>query len=274
MHSQNDSKKKGSSPWISGICSTPEACVTLYCLPYAGGDVSIFKNWYNQLPSSIDVCPIKLPGRGTRIDEPAHTSISTLAAEIAKVIEMSSTRPYAVFGHSMGALLAFEAARIIRSNGGPMPFHLFVSGCAAPHVRRVQRTTYQLPNAEFIADIQRLNGTPAEFFNYSELVSLLLPMLRADFQACQTYVYHPQEILDVDITVLGGERDLEVSASQLCAWRDLTGGRVRVETVPGDHFFLHHFERHLLAVVSAQLDAAIQAKSNKNKIDRDWRLYS
>ena len=271
MYKQNEDQRKSLCVWLSSTSWAPAARIILYCLPYAGGDVSIFSNWRSRLPSFVEVCPIKLPGRGARIGEPAGTSILWLAAEIAEAIKYSSTKPHALFGHSMGALLAFEITRAMRNNGGPMPLHLFASGCAAPHIRRNPRITHHLPDAELVSEVQRLNGTPPEFFDHPDLVSLLLPMLRADFRVCETYAYRPQELLDVDITVLGGDRDPEVTTFQLNAWRELTTGRVSTELIPGDHFFLHQCEHRVLDVASIQLEAAVNGESSKNDINQKRR---
>lgn len=263
MYSEKEYARKKPNAWVSKMRLASDVQVVMYCFPYAGGDISIYRNWQNQLPSFIEVCPIKLPGRGERLAEPPLTEIPALAEEIADAINGLSTKPYCFFGHSMGALLAFEVARVIQRQGGVMPVHMVASGCAAPHVREPRRMTYHLPDQEFLSEVRELNGAPPEFFDYSELVSLLLPMLRADFQACETYTYQSGKMLDVDMTVLGGEYDSDISMSQLNAWRELTNGRIRLDTFGGDHFFLREFERDVLSIITAQLDAIISCGSDR-----------
>lgn len=259
---RSDSLYQNTDPtlWISNLPKSSDVEITLFCIPYAGGDIAIYNNWQEYLPSSIGVVPIRLPGRGARLLESARTNISVLALEIARAIqEVAPTKHIAFFGHSMGALLAFEVARYLQSSAF-MPVHLFVSGCSAPHIRQPQRLTSHLSDQEFLTELRKLNGTPAEFFDNPDLISLLLPTLRADFEACESYSYHLDNLLPTDVTVFGGDRDSNVSIEHLNAWRELTSSCVRVVTFSGDHFFLHHSKSDMLRIISVELKASVTSR--------------
>jgi medium-chain acyl-[acyl-carrier-protein] hydrolase len=162
-------------------------------------------------------------------------------------------KPFAFFGHSLGALLCFEFAHKLRTYYGQEPCHIFVSGRRAPHLPDTDRITYNLPASEFIDELRRLNGTPKEVLENPELMSLMMPALRADFEICQTYSYSEKAPLRCQITALGGLQDEDVSTEALQAWRDYTNGPFRMRVFAGDHFFLQTSESLLLQVVSQEL---------------------
>jgi medium-chain acyl-[acyl-carrier-protein] hydrolase len=162
-------------------------------------------------------------------------------------------RPFALFGHSLGAVLAFELARYLSSAGGPSPSHLIVSGHAAPQIPDERPPIYDLPDGGFIEKLREFGGTPEEVLGHRELMELLLPMLRADFQASETYVYRPGRKLACPVTALGGLRDNYVSRADLEAWAEQTSGEFSVGLFPGDHFYLNADEDQLLEVVAARL---------------------
>jgi medium-chain acyl-[acyl-carrier-protein] hydrolase len=161
--------------------------------------------------------------------------------------------PFAFFGHSMGGLIAFELARHLRDQGGPHPRHLFISGGRAPQIADDSPHTYDLPEAEFIEEVARLNGTPREVLENEELMRLLTPLLRSDFSVCQTYEYVPGPPLDCPISVYGGVRDLEVTREHLEGWREQTVAGVTLRMFPGDHFFIHSEQEAFLHVLSQEL---------------------
>jgi surfactin synthase thioesterase subunit len=210
----------------------------LFCLPYAGGGASIFRGWAGALGDAIGVCPVQLPGREARYREPAFTRLGPLVEALAGSFGPYLDRPFALFGHSLGALIAFELARRLRREGGPEPAHLIVSGCRAPRVRHTGRPVHSLSDAAFREELRRLGGTPAELLDNDELMDLVLPTLRADFAVCETYAYAAGRPLDCPISALGGSRDDTVDRGDLEGWRAETTGRFRVRILPGNHFFV------------------------------------
>lgn len=160
---------------------------------------------------------------------------------------------FAFFGHSMGAMIAFELARELRRRKMPQPAHLLVSGRRAPNMPKTDPVTYNLPEDEFRAELLRLNGTPTEVLEHAELMSLLLPLLRADFELVQTYEYADDAPLSCPIAVYGGLEDHEVPREALLPWKQQTEARFSLQLLPGDHFFLRSASRHLLQLLEREL---------------------
>lgn len=225
----------------------------LFCFPYAGGNASIFRGWAEQLPKYLEVCPVQLPGRGTRTRESPFNSLTPLVEALAQAMPPELEKPFAFFGHSMGAIIGFELARHLRKRGLPEPLHLFASGHKAPQIPEAGPLDYDLPEPEFIEKLRGLNGTPQEVLEHPELMELMLPLLRADFALIQTYVYSPELPLDCPITVLGGTEDRHVSREHLEAWREQTRGSFMLRMLPGDHFFLQTTQSLLLRILADRL---------------------
>jgi 4'-phosphopantetheinyl transferase len=174
---------------------------------------------------------------------------------LAEALRPYLDRPFAFFGHSLGALVAFELARRLGRDGGPQPVRLFVSGCAAPSIRREGRPIHDLPDPAFREELRRLNGTPAAILDNAELMELLLPTLRADFALCETYAFAPGPHLSFPITSCGGLGDDTTSSQELNAWREQTTGSFRLRMLPGDHFFLQTARPLLLRSLAQELRA-------------------
>lgn len=180
------------------------------------------------------------------------TSLPDILRELSRSIRPYLDLPFAFFGHSMGALLSFEFARLLRKEQGIRPAHLFVSGCRALQLHNPDRPTYNLPEPEFIEELRRLGGTPAEVLEHPELLGLILPLLRADFEVCQTYRYTPALPLDCPITAFGGTED-QTGREELEAWREQTIAYFALRMFPGDHFFLHGAESKILEIIAQKL---------------------
>jgi surfactin synthase thioesterase subunit len=193
------------------------------------------------------------------MSEAPYRNLLLVVEAFTPVIRPWLDRPFAFFGHSMGAMIAYEQSRALSQQHGLEPEHLFVSGRAAPHVPDDRPPNYTLPDPEFIAEVDRLKGTPAEVLEHPELMQLLIPLLRADFELIQTYRYNEGPPLACPVTAFGGLRDEEVSAQDLEAWRQHTTGRFSVRMLPGDHFFVTS-SRLLLHRIIAQELQKITAK--------------
>lgn len=233
--------KPSSSPaerWLAYREPNPRARLRLFCFPYAGGGASVYRGWGTSLPGDIEVCPVQLPGRESRLREPPYTHVEALLQALTEVLPPYLDLPFAFFGHSMGALIAFELVRELRRRGGPQPVHLFVSGRRSPEVPAREEPIHDLPEPEFLEKIRELNGTPEEVLQHAELMRLLLPILRADFSINENYAFVPGDPLEMGISAFGGLGDEEVTREDLAAWAQHTRGRFRQRMLPGDHFFL------------------------------------
>jgi medium-chain acyl-[acyl-carrier-protein] hydrolase len=242
------------SRWLPGQ-PDPGAVVRLFCFPHAGGGASTFRGWPEEL-EGVDVCPVQLPGREGRLLEPAFTDLRLLASTLATVLAPHLRVPFALFGHSMGAMIAFELARRLRREG-VVPLHLFAAGHGAPDAPDTSPPVHALPQTEFLERLRAYAGTPEAVFQSQELLQHLLPALRADFALFETYRYQPEAPLPVPITVFGGRQDASVAPERLQAWERHTSGPFRLVMLPGDHFFPSTARPQLLAAIRASLDARL-----------------
>ena len=239
--------------WIAFRKPNPQARLRLFCFPYAGTSAAIFRTWPDGLPSDVDVCPIQLPGRGTRQTETAFTRLSPLVQSLAQALSPLLDKPFAFFGHSLGALVTFELARHLRKQSGVQPVRLFVSATRAPQIPLRNRPIHALPEGEFLAELRRLNGIPAKLLEDAEFMRFMIPVLRADFAVFETYTYATEPPLDCPISSFGGLQDPRVSQGDLESWRDQTRASCSLRMFPGDHFFFNTIQPLLLHALSQDL---------------------
>jgi surfactin synthase thioesterase subunit len=231
----------------------PRRC-RLICIPYAGASASVYARWAAALTAPIELCALELPGHGHRLGEPLNRGVAALVKQFADGLGDALDMPYAFFGHSMGALLCYELTRCLASMGLPLPIKLLLSGFPAPHIRRPPPVTYDLPDREFVAAVQRYDGMEGEILANRELMELILPILRADLCACQTYRYQPGPRLATSVVALGGREDPEASQEELLGWRDLVTGGFSLHMFPGAHFFIRTHENEVLRAIESELD--------------------
>lgn len=197
---------------------------------------------------------MQLPGRGHRLPAgPPLRQMQAMVEDTARGLRPLLDKPFALFGHSMGAVLAFELARLLRAERGPEPAHLFVSGHRAPQIADRTPPTYDLPEKEFFEELRRLNGTPREVLDHPELMEVVLPLLRADFEVIQTYAYREGEPLECPISAYGGLYDEDVTREDLQGWREQTTAPCAVRLFPGDHFFINTSRELVLQTLSREL---------------------
>jgi surfactin synthase thioesterase subunit len=226
--------------WVTCPEPRPQANLRLFCFHFAGGDASLFRLWTKQLPASIEVCPIELPGRATRRAETPLTHFPELLEKLASMVRpFLKDRPSIFFGHSFGGITAFELTRWLRRHGGPLPLRLFLSACPALHARpRIAPPISHLSDAEFLEQIATRFGAPRDVLASDDVRDMVLPALRADLLVAESYRYAEEPPLDVPISSFGAWEDPEVSPTEAEAWSQQTTTDFRLRMFPGNHFFL------------------------------------
>jgi medium-chain acyl-[acyl-carrier-protein] hydrolase len=232
----------------------PHAEVRLFCFPYAGGGASVFRHWSAELPQDIELLAVQLPGRETRLREPPLADIAAMVDALAGEIVPFLDRPAAFFGHSMGGLLAFELARRLAQSGTGAVASLFVSARRAPRLPMSEAPLHALDDDAFVAEIQRrYGGIPDGIAQHRDLLALLLPALRADILALETYRYEVGPLLRCPIIGFGGTADVRVRETEMAGWAHETRGPFTRHLIRGGHFFLQSQRSQVLGIVAGAL---------------------
>jgi medium-chain acyl-[acyl-carrier-protein] hydrolase len=240
--------------WVPFRVVRPHPRLRLFCFPYAGGAAQVFRLWGSSLSEEVEVCPIQLPGRWNRLKEPPFTRVEPLVEAAAAALRPLLDLPFAFFGHSFGALVAFELVRQLRREGGPLPIRLFLAARRAPQVPLNRQPIHALPDEPFLAAMQKIyNGIPKELLENRDLLELLLPAIRADMQAYEHYTYTAEPPLEIPLTVYGGRTDASATEDDLQEWRHQTGAPFKVIVFPGNHFFLLTATAQLLETLAEEL---------------------
>jgi medium-chain acyl-[acyl-carrier-protein] hydrolase len=212
------------------------------------------------LPPEVDVCAIQLPGRGSRFREEPFRRAADLVPAVADALRPHLDVPFALFGHSMGALVVFELTRELRRRRVPLPVLLAVSGHEAPQRPDPDPPIAHLPDAEFIRELRaRYDGIPEQVLAEQELLQLLLPVLRADVLLMESYVYGDEPALECALSCYGGEQDRHVGREDLEAWREQTRGPFTLRVFPGGHFFIESARDAVLKALREDLLPSIGA---------------
>lgn len=244
--------------WVVRFRPNPSARLRLFCFPYAGVGASIYFPWTSRVHPAVEVAAVQLPGREGRIGEKPIDRLSRLAPEAARYLLPMLDRPYAFFGHSMGALVGYEVARSLQSENVSGPVHLFVSGRRAPERRDGLPPVHALPDREFVDEVsRRWNGIPPALLGEKELLDLLLPTLRADVAVIETYEHVERDRLACPISVFGGAEDRTTSREDLLAWQGHTDRAFKLSMLPGNHFFIRSQQDAIVASVVADLLPAL-----------------
>lgn len=249
------------NPWFVRLQPKPNANFRLFCFPYAGGGSYIYTDWVHDFPPDIELIAVQPPGRGRRFAEPAFVRIDALIQNLSQTLldNFNDGIPFAFFGHSMGALVAYELTQTLRQQGNPQPHMLFVSGHRAPHVPDRYPPVHKMPKETFINKLRDYNGTPQEILDNNEFLELFLPTLRADFTLCETYSYQERDPLHCPIFAFGGISDPQITTEDINAWQAHTTNTFRMRMFVGDHFFLREAQSTLTALIRA----ALQHKTTK-----------
>jgi medium-chain acyl-[acyl-carrier-protein] hydrolase len=242
------------SPWVvteglAGESGIPQ----LFCFAHAGGGPSFFRPWRAALAPEIAVCPIALPGRESRLDERPFRHITELVEPLGAALLPQLDRPYALFGHSMGAVAAYEVARWLTGHARAGPACLLVSGRRAPGTAPTRQRISELPDDQFLAAVRQLNGIPPEVLREPELLSMLLPALRADFELAETYQPLPGDRLSCPVAAYLSTSDPEVTPAGVLGWQEMTTGEFSVRVFRGDHFYLKGDRPDVLSAVREDL---------------------
>ncbi len=213
----------------------------LFCIPYSGGSSSVYYKWKRLLHPSVTLCPLELAGRGRRMKEPFYDTVAQAAEDISTMIlaQLEPGEPYAIYGHSMGALLAYETYFALKARGAHEPEHMFFSGRKAPHDEMEKSEYYKLPEEEFLKVVFHYGGNTREIMGNRELLDLFVPILRADFKIAELYEYreHPNKI-QCECTVVNGRSDPSISKSRVVLWSELIEGYCQYRWISGEHFFI------------------------------------
>lgn len=229
----------------------------IVCFPHAGGSASAYRSWVGGLPGWCQVCAIQLPGRAGRLAEPYSTNIAELVPVLARAVSTLFDVPVAFFGHSLGAILAFEVSRELRRTCGATPQRLIVAGRRAPDLADTDAPLHDCDDTDLVAYLGENEGTPPEILANTELLKFVLPVLRADLKLLKSHQFIEAEPLSCPILVYGGTADDESACGRLRAWRRHTTGRFTLEMLPGGHFFVHSEKRRLLSSMSGELQRAV-----------------
>jgi surfactin synthase thioesterase subunit len=251
-------RTQGDHAWL---LSPPDQAgeIRLYCLPPAGGGAATYRTWPESLPVGIAVYRVQPPGRETRFREPFCTNLEQYIRVLVGLIEEQPEVPFALFGHSMGALLAYEAAHRLREETGREPSHLFVSAFASP-ASGLPPPIHRLPDDQFIEQLRtRYGAIRDEILEHPEILELMLPIVRADLALLSTYRYRERPLLDCPVTAVGGTRDPWVTERGLGEWRGMTRGAFALHMLPGGHFYIDSAAGRVAGIVAASL---LPAKAN------------
>lgn len=213
----------------------------------------MYREWQNALPSCVEVCPVQYPGRGTRFSEPLFTDLVAHADAMTQGLRSLIEGPFVLFGHSMGAILAFEVARRFKEQMGVSPSMLLVASARAPHLQHHEVLTYNLPDMDLRAELRKINGTPAAILDNAEAMELLMPIVRADFQAVETYKFKSGPPLHCPISVFGGHKDEDASEADLSGWSRYTTSSFRCTMLEGGHFVVSELGVRFVETVAQAL---------------------
>ena len=243
------------NPWFFRFGNeSNEAKLRLICFPFAGGSASFFHSWQALLADQIELIAIELPGRASRISEAFINNGEELLDQLEKLDELYKDKPFAFFGHSMGAHIAFELARRLEKNKLTLPVHLFVSGRQAPQLKSKKKILHVLPEDEFIKEIASLNGMPKDVLENEELMELVSPVLREDCKLLETWGYVESEKLKVKITAMFGDEDPSANKDTVKEWAKLSSEDFNTNNFPGDHFFINTDKHAVVAAIKAELE--------------------
>lgn len=224
--------------------------IKLFCFPYAGGSSTVYARWRRYLNENIELCPVELPGRGSRMAERLKDSMEEIVNDAYSSIEKKLDCPFAFFGHSMGSIIAYELCLKLFNQKELKPVHAFFSGRRAPHLDRQEEIIHKLPDDVFKERIIALGGTPVEILEYPELLDIFLPILRADYKAVETYAFkHNDADLGCDISILNGKQD-DITFFEIAEWNRHTSQNCKIHMFEGRHFYINECYADVIVIIN------------------------
>lgn len=227
-----------STIWLANKPINPQAKRRCFAFPCACANATFFRNWLAKVDPSIDFLPIQLPGRGLRFKEPCIESMVDLVPELVSALLPFLDKPFTFFGHSLGALIAYECAMFLQEQGLPEPLRLVVAAYRAPQADREEEMYHKLPDDIFKDKLKKLGGMPQEIFESEELMQLILPIGRSDFKLHETYTYRHRQQLNCPVFALSGDEDAYVSKTSISLWGELTSKDFELKSFKGGHHFI------------------------------------
>ncbi|GAA1933653.1 thioesterase II family protein [Streptantibioticus ferralitis] len=262
----SDVPKHTARRWLANRRKRPEAAIRLYCFAHSGGSAAEYVRWGDDLPD-IEVWGIQLPGRGSRLDDPLYTRVGPLIEDLVE--QAGFQGPFAFFGHSLGALLAYETARALDARGLPGPERLLLSACPAPHRPRGLPPIHHLGDRDLFAAIQRQYASlPDEVAEDPDLLAIVMASHRGDFELVDSYRHTPGDPLDLPLHVFGGAED-RLTAGELGQWQDHSRGPFSLHLLPGGHFYLREQRTALLELIQTALADRRHAESPVDALSDD-----
>jgi medium-chain acyl-[acyl-carrier-protein] hydrolase len=248
-------------PWISLPGAQLDARLRILCFPYAGGGIAAFVPWRDSLPPGVDLGCVLLPGRENRLRHPPFRRMEPLVQRLAEVTQSYLDRPFAFWGHSLGAVVAFELARELRRRGRPLPHHLFVAARLPPQAPRPEPRLYDMPDAEFLPALQRrYQGVPDMILQDPEISRLFIPALRADLEVIETYQFTEEPPLDCSLSAYVGRDDASTRGG-VSGWREHITGSYAERQFPGGHFFTQTARSAVLAAFVEDLQVVLERRA-------------
>lgn len=255
----NTSVNVRASRWFSVLNERRNASVRMFCFPYAGGGANLYRPWQRDLHADVEVVAVQPPGRGTRMQEPPIRSVQAMVDAIVPDIIPLMDRPCIFFGYSMGGAIAFEVGRALQRMGRSR-LELFIAAARRGPTRLPLRPPiHDLPQDEFIERLRTYGATPTEVLENADLLSFILPTIRADFSLSETYRYEDNGLLRCRSLVLGSKSDPYVPWDDLLAWQEAIADECSVREIGEGHFFIHSHADSLAAEVRSAIDALLVA---------------
>ena len=241
------------SKWLVCKKANPGAAIRLICFPFAGGTASAYKDWGNILPDTLEVHAVQLPGRETRFSEPLIHNFDQLLGTLENVLSSLVAKPYAFFGHSMGALITFELIRRFRARGIPLPRYAIFSGRRSPDKASRFPSMHHLEFDDFVDALRKYGGTPEEVLREKELMQLLVPILKADFSLIEEYIMAEEDPLPIPISVYYGDADPRTDKEEIEGWRNFCAKEIKFKEFEGKHFFIQTNKSRVLDAIKEDL---------------------